>query len=162
MPTFAFDQNSEKKMKELILLYDGFLKDYSSYNKALRIAEDSWHLIDWVFNEFPTIHNFDLQNRHSIGLFRKSLYPRCNSLKIIHDVANSSKHSKVDNPKGGIQRARLHIGDFHPSDWAKEDFNVSRLEIILKDGTKLYFDNEITKVVDFWKTYFANELNIIL
>ncbi|MBE8724681.1 hypothetical protein [Flavobacterium hungaricum] len=163
MPSYNFDQDTpEKTLKELIAQYDDFLNDYASSTKAKNLAEKSWHLIDWVFNHFSTIHNLDLQNRHSIGVFRETLYPLCNSLKIMHDIANSSKHSKVDNPKGGMQEARLHIGDFHTSDWCKEDFNVSRLEIILEDGTKLYFEDEIKKVVDFWKSYFVNQLNITL
>lgn len=160
MPTYVFDQNSsKKKMKELLVLYEDFLKDYASSTKALHIATESWHLIDWIFNEFPTIHNLDLRN---IGPFRETLYPLCDSLKIMHDLANSSKHSKVDNEKGRIQEARLHLGDFSTSDWCKDDFNVSRLEIILKNGTKLYFEDEIKKVVDFWKSYFINQLNITL
>ncbi|OCB73838.1 hypothetical protein B0A79_24070 [Flavobacterium piscis] len=158
MPAYLFDQDSsEKKLKQLIVLYDKFMEDPDSSEKALQIATEAWHLTDWVHKEFQTTHNIDI-----LGDFRETLYPYCNSLKIMHDLANSSKHGDTSRPKAGIQSAYLYEGDFDPSDFSMEEFEVSRLEIILTDNSKLYFDEEITKVVDFWKDYFRNELNITL
>lgn len=154
MAKYLFDQDSsEKKLKELILLYDEFIKDDTSSSKALHIASEGWHMTDWVFSEFPTIHNFP-----QLGDFRESLYPLCNSLKIMHDLANSSKHNEVTRPKAQIQLTQKHLGAFS-SEFSKE-FDVTRLEIILENGSKLYFEDEIKNVVDFWKNYFCNTLNL--
>lgn len=122
----VFDQDSsEKRLKELILLYDDYIKDDTSSTRALHLASEAWHMTEWVFNEFQPIHNHE-----KLGEFRESLYPLCNSLKIMHDLAISSKHGNVKSPKAQIKETKKHFGKF-TSQFSKK-FDVTRLQIILE------------------------------
>jgi hypothetical protein len=151
----SFINNSTKKLNELILEYDDFLKDDLIEYKANNLSTNAWHIIDWVLREFENIHGF---NR--IEDLRNSLYPQCGSLKIMHDIANASKHNNLNRPKASIKTTNNHKGDFCSKDFSGADFNVSRLEIELEDGTILNFKNEIKIVINFWKDYFKNTLQI--
>jgi hypothetical protein len=134
--------------------YASFLKEYEEYfddnlstDKAQRVATSAWHLVDWVFENHRAIHNFN-----DLGLFRESLYPNCESLKIMHDLANATKHLNVTRQKGDIKNTREHSGPF--SSAFSDAFDTSRLEIEKNDGTKLNFRREIKKVKEFWDNYF--------
>lgn len=153
----SFICNSTKKLKELILEYDDFIKDDLIEYKANNLCVNAWHIIDWVLVEFENIHGFN-----KIEDLRNSIYPQCNALKIIHDVANASKHNNLSRPKACIKTTRNHVGDFCSKDFSSSDFNVSRLEIELEDGTILNFKKEIKNVIDFWIDYFKNTLQINL
>ncbi len=145
---FGNDSSKEKYM-EFLQDYDDYLKDVLSIQKALRVAISSWHLVDWTFDEHKLIHKC-----MSIGDFRKKLYLKCASLKIMHDLANASKHKNLTRPKANIKNTKMYQGDFCPQDFSSEDYNVSYLEIEKNDGHKLSFKNEITLVFEFWKQYF--------
>jgi hypothetical protein len=136
--------------------YIFFIQDYEEYNKddlsilkAKRVATSAWHLVDWVFKDFILIHNFT-----DLGLFRQSLYPNCESLKIMHDLANADKHLKLSNPKGDIKNTKEHKGVY--SNVYSNIYDISCLQIEKNDGTKLNFKREIKKVKEFWDNYFAN------
>ena len=152
MYTFE-DKTSEDKFRELIQQYKEFKEDDTSSLKATELCTNAWHLIDWVYNEFPEIHK-----NESLGDFRETLYPICESLKIIHDIANGSKHSKVSRPKAAIKKTDKHIGPF--SNVFSRVFDQTYLEIEMEDGTKLYFIDIIESVMNFWKEYFKNKLEI--
>jgi len=149
----SFIDNSVKKLKELIFEYEDFLKDDLIEYKANNLCTNAWHIIDWILIEFGHIHGYS-----NIGDLRNSLYPRCNSLKIMHDIGNTSKHNKLDRPKASIRTTNIHEGDFCKADFSSNDFDISRLEIELEDGTILDFNTEIKKVIEFWKIYFTNDL----
>ena len=149
------NKTSQDKFKELLLQYDEFRKDSTNSTKATELSVNAWHLIDWIFEEFRAIH---LTN--SIGDFRTTLYPQCESLKIMHDIANGAKHSEVTRPKATIKSTGRPEGAFE-SAFARE-FEQTYLEIVMEDGTKLWFVDEIAKVIKFWKEYFRDRLNIIV
>ncbi|KIQ14654.1 hypothetical protein RT99_22740 [Flavobacterium sp. MEB061] len=153
----SFIDNSTKKLKELILEYEDFLKDDLIEYKANNLCTNAWHIFDWILVEFRNIHGY-----YNIGDLRNSLYPRCNSLKIMHDIANASKHNNLDRPKASIRTTNMHEGDFCKADFSSDDFDVSRLEIELEDGMILNFNEEIKNVIEFWKSYFNNDLEIDL
>jgi hypothetical protein len=154
MYTFE-DKNSEAKFKDLLDQYEDFRNDDTSSAKAIEVCTNAWHIIDWIFNEFPNVH---LMN--SIGDFRNSIYPLCPSLKIMHDIANGSKHSKVSRPKAAIKKTKKHIGPY--SKVFSRVFDQTHLEIEMEDGTTLYFVDEIELVINFWKDYFNNTLLILI
>ncbi len=150
MYTFE-DKKSEDILKELIQRYEDFKEDDASSQKAVELAIYSWHLIDWVFNEFKEIHH-----KNTIGDFRDALYPECESLKIMHDIANGAKHSRVSRPKASIKKTKKHIGAF--SSVFSREFDQTHLLIEIDNGKTLYFVDEIDLVINFWKNYFKNEL----
>lgn len=116
------------------------------------MASSAWHLVDWAFEEHEKNHNFT-----NIGSFRESLYPNCESLKVMHDLTNASKHKILSRPKGELKNTKEHKGDFCNKDFSSKDFNVSYLQIEKNDGTKVSFRNEIESVKNFWIEYFKNK-----
>ena len=134
--------------------YASFLQDYEEYisedlsiPKAQSVSTSAWHLVDWVFENHRATYHFT-----DIGLFRNSLYPSCESFKIMHDLANATKHLIVSRQKGDIKETREHGGAF--SSAFSDAFDISYLEIEKNDGTKLSFRREIKKVKEFWDAYF--------
>lgn len=131
--------------------FEEYINDDLSTEKAQRVAISAWHLGDWVFEDHKTIHQFN-----DLGLFRKSLYPNCESLKIMHDIANASKHLKLSLPKADIKDTRKHSGTFDKT--FDSTFDISYLEIENNDLTKLSFKGEIIKVKKFWDNYFSLQI----
>ena len=156
MTHYTFDSNSSQtKLKSLISAFEKFKKDEPETSEALKLASETWHLTDWVFKEFLDIHLFS-----DLGKFRNDLFQHCPTLKIMHDIANASKHSEVSRPKANIKSTNRHQGDFAISDFSSDDFDVTRLEIHLDNGTVLNFEKELKKTLDFWKSYFSHKLSI--
>ncbi len=154
MYTFE-EKTSEDKFKDLIYQYDEFKNDNTSSVKATELCTNAWHLVDWVFNEFKEIHQTE-----QIGDFRETLYPECQSLKIMHDIANGSKHSTVSRPKASIKKTEKHLGQY--SSQYSSDYNITILKIEMENGETLYFIDEIELVINFWKNYFKNKLKIAI
>jgi hypothetical protein len=152
----SFRNTTLEKFNDLLLEYEDFLKNDLVEYKANNLSANSWHLIDWILVDYAHINRFN-----KIEDLRNSLYPKCNSLKIMHDIANSSKHKDLSRPKANIRRVDTYDGDYDPRDYDSEQFDTSRLEIELEDNTILNFKDEIKKVIDFWKNYFKIELEII-
>jgi hypothetical protein len=152
MSSINFGRDSANdKYNEFLQDYNEFMDDELSVKKAMRLATSAWHLVDWTFEERKTIHGFT-----DIGSFRESLYQYCDSLKIMHDLANASKHKILTRPKADIKNTEEYQGDFCPKDFSSEDFDVSYLEIEKNDGNVLRFKNEIESVKEFWQEYFQN------
>jgi hypothetical protein len=138
---------ADDKYSSFSLEYEEYIKDDLSTDKAQRVATSGWHLTDWIFKNHQTIHKFN-----ELALFRESLYPNCESLKIMHDLATATKHLSVIRPKGDIEDTRKNSGTFDKTfDFT---FDTSYLEIEKNDGTKLLFTSEIKKVKEFWDNYF--------
>ena len=139
--------NAEDKYTSFLVEFNEFDNDDLSIDKAQRVATSAWHLVDWVFEKHRSIHK-----HNDLGVFRNSLYPDCESLKIMHDLANATKHFIVTRQKGDIKDTREHEGTFDNTfDFT---FDTSHLEIEKNDGTKLSFKMEINKVKEFWDKYF--------
>lgn len=138
-------KTARQKFDELLKEFDEFIKNETNISKATNIATNSWHLIDWVFEENKAIYN-------NIGELREDLYPKCDALKLMHDIANGSKHNNVSRPKAKIKNTDLHRGDYS-SDYNRKNYNISKLIIELETGETLDFYIEIKKVINFWEKY---------
>jgi len=153
MTNYTFDIKSPKdKLNHLLDSYSVYLKEKTSSKLATDISTNAWHLSDWVFEEYKDKHKLTL------GKFREALYLPCPSLKIMHDICNGSKHKKLSQPKASIKDTRKHLGAF--SNHFSRAFDVTTLKIELEDGTVLFFEDEIQKVISFWINYFKTELDI--
>ncbi|MGK0447796.1 MAG: hypothetical protein ACJA2M_001575 [Polaribacter sp.] len=149
MNSLNFGKDTTKdKYEEFLQDYNEYMNDELSVQKAKQLAANAWHIADWAFEEYITLHNFT-----DIGSFRESLYPNCESLKVMHDLANASKHKLLTRPKADLKNTKEHQGDFCPKDFSSEDFDVSYLEIEKNDGTILRFKSEIENVKEFWSDY---------
>ncbi len=148
-----FSLNSKIKFSQLINQWEGFKKNPTSIELALDLSSNAWHLTDWVGKEF-----FGATGRQALGDFREKLYPHCESLRIMHDIANYSKHAELSRPKAQLKEVKKHIGPY--SRVFARQFNQTYLKIEMLDGTVLHFEDEIEKVINFWIDYFKNQLGI--
>jgi hypothetical protein len=150
MNSLNFGKDTAKdKYEEFLQDYNEYINDDLSIQKAKRLSNSAWHLVDWTFEEYKFTHNFN-----NIGKFRESLYPHCESLKVMLDLSNASKHKLVTRPKADLKTTKEHKGDFS-SDFSS-DFDISYLQIEKNDGTKLSFTDEIENVKEFWIEYFKD------
>lgn len=131
--------------------YSDFCKDKTSSRIALNCAMTSWHLTEWIYHEYNTqlISTFP-----EIYAFQAQIKKMCPSLRILHDIANGTKHYLLTKHVPVIKETNLHQGAFS-NDFSR-DFDISTLDIELKDGSKIYFEDEIEKAVLFWKEYFKS------
>ena len=78
----------------------------------------------------------------------------------MRDLANGTKHYQLTRENPLVKRTELHRGVF--SKEFSREFDTSHLKITLGDGTKIYFEDEIKKVISFWTQYLESTLNIII
>lgn len=155
MGKYSFGEyNSKIKLEALNKNFEIFCSNEPDISIALNLCLDAWHLIEFVLNEYKT----DLL-LNDLASFRSELYKECEYFKIIHDLANASKHGGVlSNPKAKIEYTDKHNGDF--SNDFSNDFDTSYLEIILENNTKLDFFLVIENIINFWNKFFKEKLEI--
>lgn len=158
MGELSFGVGSTRDLLVMLLEdYEDFKRDTTSSKCAIRCAMTSWHLADWSYKEFsatlalqyPTIKNY--QNR---------LKTLCPDLEIMQDIANGSKHNQITLYQPKVERTEIHKGAF--SSGFSRDFDTSSLDVHMKDGSKIYFEDIIEPVVTFWKNYLVDELGVQL
>ena len=78
----------------------------------------------------------------------------------MQDISNGTKHFTITKYPPSVKNTELHKGAF--SNAFSRAFDISALEIELTNGTKLYFEDEIEKVINFWENYFLTELRVTI
>lgn len=153
MGSLSFDivsaQDFFRKLEED---YRDFTKDVTSSRNAINCALTAWHLTDWIYNQFPNL------GFSSLYKFQENIKVQCPSLQIMHDISNGSKHYTLTKHQPEIKNTEHHRGSFS-NDFSR-DFDISSLDIEMKSGQKLFFEDEILKVIEFWRNYFRNTLSI--
>lgn len=156
MSTLSFDiKTSGVFFIKLLEDYGEFKSDYTSSRKALNCAMTAWHLSDWVYHEYNYKEKEEFTHFPS---FQKYLKELCPSLQIMHDLTNGTKHYHLARHKPSVEDTELHHGGFS-SDFSN-DFDVSGLEISMKDGSRLFFEDEMETVIEFWKKYLRDNHKI--
>jgi len=153
MVSFSFNiQNAIDLLRALNVAIDDYLTDPLSSGKAVICAIFSWHLVDWVYQEyqavatpFPKLINY-----------QRYLKSQCKSLSYMQDITNGTKHRTIAMYVPVVKKTEEHHGAF--SNAFSKAFDVSCLQLTLTDGTFVYFDEEVIKVRDYWNTYFTDTL----
>ena len=122
-----------------------FLADDLNESLAIECAQYLWHLCDWYYqerqSEIPYNQLSDLK-----GAFGKE----CQSLRVMRDVCNGSKHAGLDGTNNPvIRKTALHEGAFSAA--FSSGFDATMLEAMLVDGTTVAFYEEVRKCLDFWR-----------
>jgi hypothetical protein len=117
----------------------------------------SWHLTDWTYHEFKQqlFPQFDRPE-----LYQNHIKVLCPSLQIMHDITTGTKHYFLNRHNPKIKETNLHVGDFNNG--FNRDLNISTLEIEMKDGTKIYFEDALENAISFWKQYLRSTFQIII
>ena len=149
MNDLSFDIKTSKDFfNKLLTDYDEFSSNTTSSRVALNCAMTAWHLTEWIYSEF----NQSLCNHFTtLALYQQDLKRQCTSLQIMHDLANGTKHYLLTKHRPIVKETNLHQGTFDRT--FDRTFDTSTLKIELNDGTKIYFEDEIKKAINFWKQY---------
>ena len=120
--------------------------------KAEDFARAVHILAEWVFDE---------HNSHGHGsrqTWIEEIYLRCPSLKAFRDFSNRAKHGGKlnENRQPYFETATSHQGDYAWEDYAREDYDVDRLVLVLPDGTQLDYEDIVQAAVDFWQGVFES------
>jgi len=158
MSDLTFDiKTTSDFFKKLTEDYNEFLANKTSSRVALNCAMTAWHLTDWAYNEY----NNQLSAQFvKLDMYQQDIKNRCPSMQIMHDLSNGTKHYLLTRHRPIVKRTTLHRGSFN-SDFNR-DFDISSLDIALIDGTKIYFEDEIQKVVDFWAQYLKSTFHLTI
>jgi len=143
--------------QKLLQDYDEFCKDRTSSRVALNCAMTAWHLTEWSYNEFCQQLSSQFQ---TLAIYQQDIKQQCSSLQIMHDLANGTKHYLLTRHKPIVKETTLDKGSFS-SDFSR-DFDISTLDIELNDGTKIYFEDEMEKVISFWTKYLQSTFNLTI
>ena len=118
--------------------------------KAEEFARAAHILAEWVVDEHV---QFGYASQQTC---REKIYQRCPSLKALRDLSNRAKHSGKlkDERKPYFETATKHHGDYS-RDFAREDFDVDRLVLILMGGTVLDYEDVVQAAMNFWQEFFG-------
>lgn len=117
----------------------------------------AWHLTEWTYNEFNGQLSSQFKN---LAAYQQDLKQQCHFLQIMHDLANGTKHYLLTRHQPVIKETKLHEGAF--SSGFSRGFDISTLDIELNNETIISFEDEIKKVISFWKKYLQSTLNLTI
>ncbi len=144
MNLLSFDIKTPRDFyNKLIADFEDYKKSDNSSRIALNCAMTSWHLSDWIYHEFNMKKSYP-----KLKDYQEHVKSICLSLQIMHDIANGSKHYKLEYHKPKTQNTERKTGTFDNT----FDFTFDRtmLKIIMVDGSTLIFDRELNKTIVFW------------
>lgn len=131
--------------------YAEYCKNGTSSRIALNCAMTAWHLTDWFYNEYYSVLSVEFSK---LPIYQEEMKRKCPPLQIMHDITNGTKHYLLKRHTPEIKSTKLHKGSFDHS--FDRSFDISTLDIEMNNGKKVYFEDVIKTVVDFWEDYFQN------
>ena len=141
--TRSFGLDAPSALEALTAAIRRFKDDELDRDLARDCAVKAWHLCDLDGNS--RFGRLEVLQEH----VRKS----CPALAYLQDVCTESKHAEITRYRPSIDKARFHTGDFSNRDFCSDDFDTSRLEIVLPDGRKLSFATALDSAVGFWSNF---------
>jgi|SRR5680860_393645 len=144
MNILSFDLKTPKDFyNKLIEDYEDYKTSDNSSRIALNCAMTAWHLSEWIYHEFNMKRKYPKMKDYQGHVKRI-----CPSLQIMHDIANGSKHYKLERHNPKTQHTEKKTGTFDNT----FDFTFDRtmLKVVMQDGNALIFDHEIDKTIIYW------------
>ena len=146
--TRSFGLDAPSAFEELTKAAKRFKQDELDADLARDCAGKAWHLCDHVFKVLSPNPTFqDLKD------FQRQVRTACPELGYLQDICIESKHAEITKYSPRIDEALVHTGDFSNEDFSGKDFDTSRLEIRLRGGGTVLFNNALERAVEFWSTY---------
>ncbi|HDM8199184.1 TPA: hypothetical protein P0E36_005391 [Vibrio harveyi] len=151
--SYSFDiKNSKDLFQEFSCLAEEYRKEPLSSGSAVICAIFSWHIVEWIYQEYPSLATTYPKKRD----FQNFMKGSCPALGYMQDIANGSKHRGITMYQPVVKKTERHQGAF--SSAFSKDFDVSSLKIELDGGVVAYFDEEVDKVEAYIKQFFSNTL----
>lgn len=148
-PTFRLSTCSDF-LDELRGTVSDLKKDPMNPRLARYAAIVAWSMCDWVYAE--------LRPQLNLKAVQNDVKGKCPTLYYIQDLANTIKHRNLRKPELAQLITAEKKGSF--SRGFSRGFDIVRLELVLKDGRTLWFEDVIKEVLDFWDDY-LREKNLI-
>ena len=147
--------NSRGFYNKLLEEYQDFDKYYPSARFAMNCAVTSWHMTDWVFEQcYKTDSRFQFDKRavqqNGLARFQEFMISKCDELKYMRDISNGAKHCILEKAKV-VNGIVMYEGDFSFIDYNRKDYAVDEFVIQLKDGSIVYFEEGLEKIINFWE-----------
>ena len=144
----SFGLDADLALAALEDAVERFKKDDLNEDLARDCAIKAWHLCEHVFDEHAVSLPFA-----GLSDFQGHVRGACPELAHLEVICNASKHGESLRNKGRVREARHHRGAF--SRGFSRDFDVSRLEVELTDGTRVDFEDVIDRAVAYWFQFFS-------
>ena len=146
--THSFGLDAPSALEAFKNAVERFKDDELNADLARDCACKAWHLCDHVSRALGSNSPFA-----SLRSLRDHVIRNCPELSYLKDICNASKHGDRTTPKTHIEKAYLHRGGFKNKAFSR-DFNISRLEVELPSGQKVFFNDVVDCVVNFWPKFF--------
>ena len=146
--TRSFGLDAPSALQALRNAVGRFKDDELNVDLARECAGKAWHLCDHVFKALGANSQFG-----KLGALQDHVREACAELAYLQDVCTESKHAEITRYRPRIDEARFHVGDFSSEDFSGDDFDTSRLEIVLREGWKVSFSAVVERAVEFWSEF---------
>lgn len=141
-------------LKKLHIEQIRYQADTLSSVDAMNFAWTAWHLTEWVWKgHLESNRQSAFTSVNSTADFKNYVCNHCPEMRIMRDIANGSKHFRLDRNNPKVQGTELHMGSFDNS--FSRAFDISTLDVVLDDSSLVYFEDTIQPVIDFWDNFFA-------
>ena len=144
-----FDYTTPLKFLErLNQQYESLKSDATNKDKALDFCLTAWSLADWDF-----YYHFPDGTPQQKGDYRDTkLFPRCEELRMMHDISIGAKHFVVSTPKSNLSQIEV-VSEAAYSSGFSFAYDRPCIRIKFDDGGWLILNAIINKVYDFWNQY---------
>lgn len=138
--TDLLDEMTQQYLNFIDYTADEGYSNQGSLSSFKSLSINLWHLHEWIWNGSP-----QLRTRFSnISRYRECLFNKCSELKIMHDIANMSKHSKLERSKSEFKELNVYAGNSFSSQ------NPPFVKIVMNDGTFFNGTEMLDKIFQFW------------
>ena len=145
--TRSFGLDAPSALKAFRSTVERLKDDDLNVDLARDCAGKAWHLCDHVYKALGSSSEFT-----RLGEFQKHVRGACPELSYLQDICVESKHAVIKLYAPSIDAACFHRGDFS-RDFSSEDFDTSRLEVVLRQGQRVLFNEVVDRAVEFWSGF---------
>jgi hypothetical protein len=140
--------SSKALLQKAVVDYGNYSKEPSSVYAAMDCAFSCWHLVDWVWNEY--------ESHRKIAELRQEFFAACPYLRVMHDIANGSKHAQIERPKSEMTNATIEQS-YVAEGYVAEGYIAKEVTIYFTDGSSQAMSTLLHNVIEFWQTYFSEK-----
>ena len=146
--TRSFGLDAPSALEALTIAVERFKRDELNADLARECAGKAWHLCDHAFKALGANSGFG-----KLRTLQEHVREACPELAYLQDICIESKHAQITMYTPRIDAARVHVGDFSGEDFSSADFDTSRLEIVVRGGKAVSFNDVVDRAVEFWSDF---------
>ena len=133
------------------------------HDSVFNTAVTGWHVIDWTFQNDPSISDNDKTNKETFGKFRKDREKDCPELSLCGDIANKVKHAEITRPRTSDGRTDMETTGqtFIGMEISEKGIRTSVQKCaILLNGERAV--DVFIRVFDYWSDYLKSYTDVKL